>query len=332
MSRDVSQRLRRLLFIVPYVAKHPEGVAVDQLAKLLGADRDEMLADLELLSQVGPPDGDPGEYLLVSVEEGRVFVDLAHRLTRPLRLTAAEGCSLLLGIRALRESGIAPFDAAMQSAERKLLSALGRDAREAETLATSTVVASISSPAEAAVASHLRALVTAARQRQGLEIDYVSASRHQAERRPIDPYGIVHHAGEWYVVANCHKRGDVRTFRIDRIAALRPTGQRFERPQDFDLEAYRRERLYVPSADAVTVRVQLAPLAVTRIGATWPVGEVTMNDDGSAEILIDCEGFEWVTGWVLGLGRHARIVDPPEARRAMHDRIGRLGAELGARA
>ena len=29
--RDVAQRLRRLLFIVPYVAKFPEGVTVDQL-------------------------------------------------------------------------------------------------------------------------------------------------------------------------------------------------------------------------------------------------------------------------------------------------------------
>ncbi|HTR51129.1 MAG TPA: WYL domain-containing protein [Kofleriaceae bacterium] len=324
MSRDVPQRIRRLLFIVPYVAKHPEGVAVEQLAKLIGAERDELLADLELLSQVGPPDGDPGEYLLVTVEEGRVFVDLAHRLTRPLRLTAAEGCSLLLGIRALRESGIAPFDAAMQSAEKKLLSALGRDATEAETLATSTVVAE----PDAAVATHLRTLVTAARQRQRLEIDYVSASRHQAERRPVDPYGIVHHAGEWYVVGFCHKRGDVRTFRIDRIAALRPAQPpvRFERPTDFDLEAYRRERLYVPSADAVTVRVHLDPLAVTRIGVTWPVGEVTMEDDGSAEILIDCEGYEWVTGWVLGLGRHAWIVEPAEARHAMHDRIEQLRA------
>src|SRR5215510_3377042 len=113
--RDVAQKLRRLLFIVPYVAK----------------------------------------YLLVSVEDGRVFVDLAHRLTRPLRLTPAEGCSLLLGVRALRESGIAPFDAAMASAEKKLLSALGRDANEAETLATGTVVASID-PGADAVAANLR--------------------------------------------------------------------------------------------------------------------------------------------------------------------------------
>ena len=322
--RDVAQRLRRLLFIVPYVAKHPEGVTVEQLAKLIGADRDELLADLDLLSQVGPPDGDPGEYLLVSVEEGRVFVDLAHRLTRPLRLTPAEGCSLLLGIRTLRESGIAPFDAAMQSAEKKLLSALGRDANEAQNLATSTVVAE----PDAAVATHLRTLVTSARQRQRVEIDYVSASRHQSEHRPVDPYGIVHHAGEWYVVGHCHNRGDVRTFRIDRIASLKTTGERFDRPADFDLEAYRRERLYVPSADAVTVRVQLDPLAVTRVGANWPVGEVTLQDDGSAELLVDCEGFEWVTGWVLNLGRHAWIVGPPEARRAMHDRIGRLHRDL----
>ncbi|HLL25573.1 MAG TPA: hypothetical protein VK427_25730, partial [Kofleriaceae bacterium] len=156
--RDVGQKLRRLLYIVPYVAKHREGVAVDTLAQMLDIHRDELLSDIELLSQVGPPDGDPGEYLLVSVEEGRVFVDLAHRLTRPLRLTAAEGCSLLLGIRALRESGIAPFDDAMQSAEQKLLRALGRDANEAQHLATSTVVAS----AEPVVTTHLRTLVTAA--------------------------------------------------------------------------------------------------------------------------------------------------------------------------
>src|ERR1043165_9939217 len=163
--RDVSQKLRRLLYIMPYVAKHPEGVAVEQLAKMLGTERDELLSDLELLSQVGPPDGDPGEYLLVSVDEGRVFVDLAHRLTRPLRLTPAEGCSLLLGIRALRESGIAPFDAAMQSAETKLPTAIGRDASEAKSLATSTMV---SEPARA-VAGFLRELVTATRKNRRID-------------------------------------------------------------------------------------------------------------------------------------------------------------------
>jgi proteasome accessory factor C len=326
--RDVSQRLRRLLYVVPYVARQPEGVDVGELAAMLGVDRDQMVQDLDLLSQVGPPDGDPGEYLLVSVEDGRVFVDLAQRLTRPLRLTPAEGCSLLLGIRALRQSGIAPFDDALESAERKLLKALGHDAREAESLATGTVVAE----PDRAVAGHLRDLVTAAREHRSVEIDYTAASRAQAARRSVDPYGLVHHAGEWYVVGHCHTRGDTRTFRIDRIASLTLTDRRFTIPADFDRETYRREHLYVPSADAVAVRVHLDPLATARVGAAWPVGEVQHFGDGSSEIAIDCEGFEWVTEWVLGFGRHASIVEPPEARVVMAERVARLRDQLGAAA
>jgi proteasome accessory factor C len=274
--RDVSEKLRRLLYLVPYVARQPEGVPVDQLAELVSVDREQLLQDIDLLTQVGPPDGDPGEYLLVSVEDGRVFIDLPQRLTRPLRLTPAEG--------------------------------------------TGTVV---TEPDEV-VARHLRELVTSARQRTTVEIHYGAVSSARAARRSLDPYGIVHHAGYWYVVGHCHKRGDTRTFRIDRISSLATTRRKFKVPTDFDLEAYRRERLYVPSADAIAVRVHLDAVATARVGAAWPVGDVSMLEDGSSEIVIDCEGFEWVTGWVLGFGKHAWIVDPAPARTAMKKRVGEL--------
>lgn len=315
--RDVSQKLRRLLYLVPFVAKHDEGVAIGDLAEILGVDRDQITKDLDMLSQVGPPDGDPGEYLLISMEEGRVFVDLPQRLTRPLRLTPAEGCSLLLGIRSLRESGVAPFDDALGSAEAKLLRALGRDASDAENLATGTVVAE----ADQVVARRLRRLVTAAREQRAVEIRYSSVSSHQASQRQVDPYGLVHHAGAWYLVGHCHARGDTRTFRVDRILDLEEAGGRFELPLDFDLETYRRKNLYVPSADAVAVHVRLDPVATARVGADWPLGDVTLREDGWAEIVIDCEGFEWVTGWTLGFGKHAEITAPAEARAAMLERL-----------
>ena len=123
------------------------------------------------------------------------------------------------------------------------------------------------------------------------------------------------------MVGHCHKRGDTRTFRIDRIAAMDTTEEVFDIPDDFDLEVYRRERLYVPSADAVSVRVRLDPLATTRVASNWPHGEVTRHQDGSSEVAIDCEGFEWVTGWVLGFGKHAEILSPDEARKAMSQRV-----------
>jgi predicted DNA-binding transcriptional regulator YafY len=224
----------------------------------------------------------------------------------------------------VRQSGIAPFDHALGSAEGKLLRALGHDAGEAESLATGTVVAE----PDRAVARHLGELVTATREHRSVEIDYAAASRSTVERRRLDPYGLVHHAGEWYVVGHCHKRGDTRTFRLDRIAALTRLATSFATPDDFDLEAYRREHLYVPSADAVAVRVHLDPLATARVGAAWPVGEVTGAADGSSEIAIDCEGLEWITGWVLGFGEHAWIVEPPEARAAMLERLGRMRAAV----
>ena len=325
--RDIGQRLRRLLYVVPYVAKHSGGVLVDDLAHMLDISREHLLRDLDMLSQVGPPNGDPGEYLLVSVDDGRVQVHLPQRLTRPLRLTPAEGCSLLFGIRSLRESGVMPFDDAMSSAERKLLKALGHDAAAAEQLATDTLVAQ----PDRVASEHLRQLVTAARRRTRVVIEYVSASRSQAERRVLDPYGLVHHAGAWYVVGHCHTRGDTRTFRLERISALEVRDgddQRFDIPDDFDLETYRREHLYVPSADAVTVTVHLEPLARARVGESWPVGEVRHLDDGGAEIAIDCEGFEWVTSWVLGFGQHAWIVGPADARAAMRARLDQLSRAL----
>ena len=60
----------------------------------------------------------------------------------------------------------------------------------------------------------------------------------------------------------------------------------------------------------------------------WPVGDPLMQEDGSAVIDIDCDGFEWVTQWVLGFGRHASILGPTEAREAMRQRIQRLRTEL----
>ena len=74
--KDVSRRIQRLLYLVPFVAKRSDGVPVDELTELLDIDRELLLKDLDILCQVGPPDGDPGEYLLVSVEDGRVYVDL----------------------------------------------------------------------------------------------------------------------------------------------------------------------------------------------------------------------------------------------------------------
>ena len=212
---------------------------------MLGADREELLADLDLLSQVGPPDGDPGEYLLVSVDEGRVFVDLAHRLTRPLRLTAGRG--LLAAARHPR--------AARERRSRRSTTRCSRPRRSCSPRWAATRARPRASPPatvvaepDAAVATHLRTLVTAAPQararrdrlRRGLARTRPSAARSIPTASSTTPA-----SGTWSATATsaatCARSASTGSRRCA------PLGERFERPADFDLEAYRRERLYVPS-------------------------------------------------------------------------------------
>ena len=55
-------------------------------------------------------------------------------------------------------------------------------------------------------------------------------------RRELEPLGLVLKAGIWYVVARVEDH--VRTYRVARVLAAEPLGERFERPSPFDLAGY----------------------------------------------------------------------------------------------
>src|SRR5207244_2238666 len=65
---------------------------------------------------------------------------------------------------------------------------------------------------------------------QRLEIIYGDA------RRTIDPLGLVLKAGLWYLVARVGE--SERVYRVSRVRTIRETGERFHRPDDFDLPSY----------------------------------------------------------------------------------------------
>ncbi len=101
---DVHERLRRLLFVVPYVARH-RGVTVDALAKQLGVSREELLRDLELLTMVGRPPFQPDDFIDLHVENDQVWVDLDQRFSKPPRLTGPEAAALAAVRRAAPSGG-----------------------------------------------------------------------------------------------------------------------------------------------------------------------------------------------------------------------------------
>src|SRR5205823_10799188 len=88
------ERLRRLLALVPWVATH-DGPHIEDVCARFGTTERELLDDLDLLFLVGVHPFDPGSLIEVDVDEGRVWIRFADWFARPLRLTPAEGLSLV---------------------------------------------------------------------------------------------------------------------------------------------------------------------------------------------------------------------------------------------
>lgn len=62
--------------------------------------------------------------------------------------------------------------------------------------------------------------------------------RHEVSDRIVQPYGLVVKAMQWYLVAYCEQRDEVRTFKVRRIRHARLLDDAFTIPEDFALEAY----------------------------------------------------------------------------------------------
>jgi len=69
---------------------------------------------------------------------------------------------------------------------------------------------------------------------RAIELGYARPNRAATVRR-VEPFGLVHKRGVWYVVG-ATEAGN-RTFRVDRVRSVDPLDERFEPPSDFDLEA-----------------------------------------------------------------------------------------------
>src|SRR5262249_45886090 len=98
------ERLRRVLFLVPYAVRHP-GIPVKELARKCGVSDKELLDDLDFLLGVGCPPFSPDDFLDLYVEGDRAFVALHQSFSRPPRFTESEAAALAAAARALGGEG-----------------------------------------------------------------------------------------------------------------------------------------------------------------------------------------------------------------------------------
>jgi proteasome accessory factor C len=303
--RTAEERLSRLLVMLPWLMERGE-VSVAEVARRFGLTAAEVAKDLELAAMCGlPPFVD--EMIDVFIDDDTVFVGVPRLFTRPLRLTAPEGFALVAAGRAAMQLPGADPDGPLGRGLQKLEAALGDDA---------VVVDLPVAPAlAAAVETMSRAVTTAER----LRIDYWTASRDEVSDRTITPRLVFNDRGDWYVTADDGRSGERRTFRVDRMESITPTG---EHDAVEPVAAAGGAPAWFADAGLRRVTLRLAP-AARWVVERYPVDVVKERRGGSIDATFPVANERWLERLLVRLGADAEVRSPAAWRS--------LGAEVAAR-
>ncbi|MEV1005759.1 YafY family protein [Streptomyces sp. NPDC049881] len=226
----MSHPLTRVLTLLELLQSHA-GLTGAELAERLATDARTVRRHVALLRDLGIP---------VEAERGRHG---GYRLARgyrmpPLVLTNDEALAVVLGLLAAERLGMGTTTVAGAGARAKIERVLPRSLREPLAAMRETLLFTANAVAgQAPESGVLLALAQASRAGTAVGITYRSGREERSER-DIDPYGVVFHTGRWYLVGHDHLRGDLRTFRIDRVAAVAPRARAFTVPDGFDPVAH----------------------------------------------------------------------------------------------
>jgi len=303
---DPRDRLRRVLFLVPYAVRHP-GIPVKDLARRCGCTEKELLEDLDFLLGVGSPPFAPDDFLDLYVEGDRVYVALHQSFSRPPRFTESEAAALAAAAQALGGEG-------RERAVKALRDSVPRDRRAS----FDELVGRIYAGAPPAKDSVLGRLQRAIAERRAVRLAYHSASRDAETDRIVHPYTLAQRFGHWYLYGHDPGRGKALAFRVDRIRDCAVTDQRFDPPGEAELA---RARLF-SEAEGEPPRVRVAPAAVAWAVAR-PGVRLVKREKGGAVVELPGASAEWATRFALSLGGDAEVIAPAPARRHFCEAVRR---------
>jgi predicted DNA-binding transcriptional regulator YafY len=242
------------------------------------------------------------------------------------RLTEGELVALFLAERLLQTYEGTPYAGALTSIFRKLTAALPDEV----TINLDHLGEAYSFHRHAAdtmEAARFGQLARAVREGRQLELLYWTASRDETCQRVVDPYHLASVQGDWYLVAYCHLREDVRMFSPGRIRSLRETGERFERPKDFAIGAYLDAsfRAVRGSGPPRPVRLSFTAEAARYVRErVWhPSQQLRERRDGGLELTVRVSDFLEVKRWVLSYGAACEVLEPAELRAEVEEEVRR---------
>lgn len=159
-------------------------------------------------------------------------------------------------------------------------------------------------------------LEDACRTQKSVWMNYYTAGSNSTSDRKLDPYLLhIYRGTNPYVIGYCHKRQEIRWFRVDRIRQLNLLSEAFVQIPTFDAKdhlemIFQHEVGLVPVNVAIWFDIRTAPYIRER---RWhSTQELQEHPDGSVTLCVTVKGLNDLKRWVLGYGVGAIVQRPPE--------------------
>ncbi len=299
-----TDRLPRLLALVPYLLAHP-GARLADVAAMFEVTERQLRSDLDLLWVCGLPGHGPGDLIDVELTEGTVTLSNADAIARPLRLSSDEALALVVALRTLADvPGLSERDA-LDRALVKIETAVGDAAGAADRIAVAV-------EPEAEVLAVARA---AAAGRRRLHLQYYVPGRDETTERDVDPMRLLLVDGRWYLEGWCRSAEAVRLFRLDRVVGLSVLDLPAELPpqaQPRDVDS----GLFQPSDTDEVVTLELEPAAAW-VADYYPADSVEELPEDRLLVRLRTPDTRWLRRLALRLGGSGRVVAPAELAAAV---------------
>ncbi len=290
-------QLPRLLALVPWLLAHP-GSRVADVAAEFGVSEKQLRADLNLVWMCGLPGHGPGDLMDVVYEGDRVWLSNADTIARPLRLSTDEALALIAALRTLVGVADPGERGAVEQALAKLETAAGQGAEAAGRVAVDV-------EAERDVLAVVRDALDRGRR---LHLRYYVPGRDETTERDVDPIRVLVTGGRTYLEGWCRLVEDVRTFRLDRVFAVRVLDIAAEVP---DEASGRRsgDELFTPAGEHLPVTFELTPAAAW-VRDYYPCERDEPLPGGGRRVVLRARDTRWAVRLALGLAGTGQVVAP----------------------
>lgn len=157
-----------------------------------------------------------------------------------------------------------------------------------------------------------------------VKITYRALEAEQATERVIEPYFIEPAAAghSSYVFAYCHRAGEIRNFKIERIEDAQITEETYTIPADFDANKYFGSAWgVVVKGETKTIRLRFDSGVARIIEETlWHPSQVLEKQkDGSVVMTLEVSDTIELCAWILSWGEKVEVLEPQELREAVID-------------